>query len=104
MTEKASFSYAENLSVAFRSLKDRVKQHFRSERHARAEEATKRSEQQSAVCSKEAGTVAARVLRTRGAESESESPGVLAMSQESESDSSKLPRLRLRNILFESAI
>ena len=62
--EKASFSYAENLSAAFRSLKDTVKRHFRSERHARAEEAAKRSEQQSAARSKEAGTVAVRVLRT----------------------------------------
>ena len=62
--EKASFSYAENLSAAFRSLKDNVKRHFTSERHARAEEAAKRSEQQSAARSKEAGTVAVRVLRT----------------------------------------
>ena len=41
-------------------------------------------------------------LPARGAESESESPGVVATSQESESI--KLPRLRLRNVLFEYAI
>ena len=41
---------------------------------------------------------------SRGAESESESepPGVVATSQESESESIKLTRLCLRNALFES--
>ena len=43
-----------------------------------------------------------RIFDTRGAESESESPGVVATSQESES--TKLPRLRLRNASFESVI
>ena len=45
---------------------------------------------------------------TRGAESESESesPGVVATNQESESESESIkpPRLRLRNVLFESVI
>ena len=40
----------------------------------------------------------------RGAESESESPEVVAASRESESESIKLPGLRLRNVLFEYAI
>ena len=44
----------------------------------------------------------------RGAESESESelPGVVAASQESESEleSTKLPGLRLRNVLLKSVI
>ena len=35
---------------------------------------------------------------------ESESPGAVAMSQESESESINLPRLRLRNALFESVL
>ena len=49
-------------------------------------------------------------VQGRGAESESEpeseSFGVVAMSQESESgsESTKLPRLRLRNVLFDSVI
>ena len=46
------------------------------------------------------------MIYTRGAESESEpeseSPGVVATSKESESI--KLPRLRLQNALFESVI
>ena len=44
--------------------------------------------------------------RNRGAEpeSESESPGVVATSKELESESIKLPRLRLRNVLFESVV
>ena len=41
---------------------------------------------------------------TRGAESESESPGVVAASQGSESESTKLPRLRLWNVSFASVI
>ena len=51
------------------------------------------------------------MLRNRDAESEpqSESPGVVATSQESESgskssESIKLPRLRLRDVLFKSVI
>ena len=61
---KASFSFTENLSGAFRSLKETVKRHFASERHARAEEAAKQKDKQSAERTKEAGTVALRVLRT----------------------------------------
>ena len=43
---------------------------------------------------------------TRGAESESESRGVETTRQESESgsESTKLPRLQLRNVLFQSVI
>ena len=49
-------------------------------------------------------------ITLRGAESESEpdseseSPGVMATSQESGPESVKLPRLRLRNVLLESVI
>ena len=45
-------------------------------------------------------------VQTRFAESESESPGVVATCEESESESEsiKLPRYRLRNVLFESVI
>ena len=48
----------------------------------------------------------AEIVRNRGAESEPESPGVVATSQESESgsESVKLPRLRLRNVLFKCVI
>ena len=46
------------------------------------------------------------LLNVRGAESKSESLEVVATSQESESEleSIKLPRLRLRNALLESLI
>ena len=44
------------------------------------------------------------LVLSRGAESESELPGVLATSQELDLGLIKLPRLRPQNVLFESVI
>ena len=61
---KASFALTENLSTAFRSMKDTIKRHFAGERHTRAEAAGKRKEEEATARSKEAASVALRAMRT----------------------------------------